>query len=337
MVQIKNTDKGDVWFVYDGECPICQIAASGLAIRKAVGKLHLIDARDDHDHPVVKEINAKGLNLDTGMVIKFGGVYYHGNAALQVMALLGSKQGRFNRIMYLLFRSAFFGRLIYPFMRGARNFLIFCKGVGKINNLQNAQDKFIIFQNIFGDQWNGLPPVMRKHYANRAYTNDVTVMEGIMTVESSTMAKLMSPAFRLLGTLVPYEDKDIPVTVTALSNPNTAQYIFDREFRFKDRKVYRFKSAMEHVAGKDVVEFMRFGVGWRSAFNWDGEKVTLEHRGYVWRIFGVLLPLPMTWLMGKGYAEEIPLSKSTFKMKMYIHHPWWGKIYEYRGTFKIVS
>jgi len=35
------------------------------------------------------------------------------------------------------------------------------------------------FKAIFGDDWDQLPPIMRKHYANRPNSNDTTVVEGV--------------------------------------------------------------------------------------------------------------------------------------------------------------
>lgn len=95
MAQV-STDKGNVLFVYDGDCPICQVAARGLRIEKVVGQLNLIDLRSDKNNPVVREINDKGLNLDEGMVIKCGGNSYHGADTLQIMASFGTNQGWFN-------------------------------------------------------------------------------------------------------------------------------------------------------------------------------------------------------------------------------------------------
>ena len=37
----------------------------------------------------------------------------------------------------------------------------------------------------------------------------------------------------------------------------------------------------------------------------------------------------------KGYAEEIAVDDNTFHMNTHISHPWWGKVYEYKGRFKI--
>lgn len=135
MITLCGEAKGDVWFVYDGDCPICAVAANALQIRKAVGNLHLVNAREDKDHPLLEEIKARNLDLDAGMVIIFQDRYYHGADALHIMALLGSHQGWFNRMNALLFRSRILAALCYPIMRAVRNFAIRLKGVPKLNNL----------------------------------------------------------------------------------------------------------------------------------------------------------------------------------------------------------
>lgn len=127
---------GEVWFVYDGDCPICNTAANALRIRKAVGNLHLINARTDKDHPLMAEIKRKGMNLDEGMVIKFQDTCYHGADALHVMALLGTGQDWFNRMNALLFRSPTLSALCYPAMRAMRNLAIRLKGIPKLRNLE---------------------------------------------------------------------------------------------------------------------------------------------------------------------------------------------------------
>ena len=124
-----------IWFVYDGECPICHMAAEAFEIRKSVGTLQLVDAREDLDHPVLAEVNAARLDLDEGMVIKYGDRLYHGADALNLMALIGSGHGWFNRLNAALFANKTLARISYPFMRAARNLAIRLKGRGRINNL----------------------------------------------------------------------------------------------------------------------------------------------------------------------------------------------------------
>ncbi len=132
----KKEAKGDVWFVYDGDCPICNMAAQALRIRKAVGNLHTLNAREDSTHPLLLEIKARQLSLDDGMVIKFQDTFYHGADALNLMALLGTGQGWFNRMNAWLFRSKATARFCYPTMRAVRNLLLRVKNVPPLRNLK---------------------------------------------------------------------------------------------------------------------------------------------------------------------------------------------------------
>lgn len=329
--------KDDVWFVYDGECPICNHAAHALRIRKAVGQLHLVDARREASHPLVAEINARGYNLDESMVIKYGNSFYRGPEALGLMSLLGTGIGWFNRMNALLFRYKPVATYCYPFMRAIRNTLIRFKGVSKLQNLKRVNADKPIFQSIFGEAWNDLPPVMHHHYANRPFSHDVVTVEGIMEVSASPLACALSPLLRLTGALVPYEGKNIPVTVRFRSELHSDAFCFDREFRFPGKAPYHFRSRMMPIDGNEVIEYMGLGIGWRAAYSYTSGKVRLTHKGYVWRIFGQPLSIPLELVLGKGYAEEEALTDHSFRMMMKIRHPWFGKTYSYAGTFQIVE
>ena len=128
--------EGEVWFVYDGQCPLCLMGATHYRVREAVGELHVLDARVQPSHPLMQEILRLGLNLDMGMVIKFKDTCYQGADALHVMAMLGTDSGWFNRINARLFKSKTLSKLVYPSFRCARNTLLRLRGVGNINNLR---------------------------------------------------------------------------------------------------------------------------------------------------------------------------------------------------------
>ena len=192
-----------------------------------------------------------------------------------------------------------------------------------------------IFRSIFGDTWNSLPSVMHKHYANRPYCDDVVRVEGRMDVEFGWLVKLLSPLLRIVGALVPYQGKDIPVTVHFRSEPDSNAYCLDRTFNFPDKKPYIFYSRMVQIKDDVIVEFMKYGIGWKHRFYYNGEKVILEHRGYVWKIFGATIPVPLGLFLGRGYAEEEALNENSFRMEMNITHPLFGKMYEYRGVFEV--
>lgn len=129
-------EKPDIWFVYDGECPICQLGADLFKIKEHIGTLHTVDARSEQEHPVMVEVGNARLNLDYGMVIKYQDRLYQGEDALCLMAKIGTDKDFFNSLNATLFRSKMISKLCYPFMRGARNVALKLKGVGKIKNLE---------------------------------------------------------------------------------------------------------------------------------------------------------------------------------------------------------
>jgi len=194
-----------------------------------------------------------------------------------------------------------------------------------------------IFKSIFTDNWEKLPEVMRKHYANRSYSSDIVVVEGKMNIRFNKMIRFIAPVLSSLGVLVPYEGKEIPTTVRFLSNPENNSLVFERTFHFPRKKPFVFRSKMFPVGGNEMIEFTKSNVGWHCAFVYENGKVKLLHRGYVFRLFGWNIPMPFSFFLGESYAEEIPETKNRFSMLMQITHPLWGKIYEYSGTFTILK
>ncbi|NOZ65999.1 MAG: DUF4166 domain-containing protein [Alphaproteobacteria bacterium] len=194
-----------------------------------------------------------------------------------------------------------------------------------------------IFKAIFGADWDNLPEVMKQHYAARADSNDLIIAEGLMTVESSPMIRALKPLFHFMGTLVPYEGVDIPVTVHYRARPDSDAFELDRIFHFPGRAPYRYRSTMYPVEGRQVAEVMKFGLCWRTFFSWRDGKVRMAHRGYGFRIFGRIIPFPIDFLFGWVYAEETPINDHEFSMMMEIIHPWTGKQYGYSGRFKIIQ
>jgi hypothetical protein len=108
-------------------------------------------------------------------------------------------------------------------------------------------------------------------------------------------------------------------------------------FHFRAIPSYAFRSRMLQIKDNEVIEVMKFGIGWKMLYCWDGQKIVLQHKGYGMKLFGHIVPLPLEIFMGKGYAEEIAVDDDTFDMMTSITHPLWGKIYEYKGRFKVTK
>ncbi len=252
------------------------------------------------------------------------------------MALIGSGQRWFNRTNAFLFRSRAIATLLYPSMRAVRNALLWLKGIHPINNLLATPDpQAPIFASIFGASWIELPPVMKRHYCIRADSEDQVTVEGTLDIKVAWLTGLIA---RLTGTLLAHSGKDVPVTVTFRSGrgPHDGRaFYFDRAFMYPKHGIKHFRSHMVPIGGNELVEFMRFGIGWKLAYRWDGKKVVLEHRGYVLRVGHRMIRLPLEWIIGRGYAEEHPESNDTFSMFTYALHPWFGKTFAYSGHFRI--
>jgi len=319
--------------MYDGECPMCTNAAHAIRMKQKYGSLHLIDARTSTDNPLVKMLTQHGLDLDEGMVIYANGKFYHGKDALAFMASHADPRNLFSLLCKNLFWSDFLSKLTYPWMRATRNMLLRHRQVGRIDNLNLKSDP--IFKSIFGASWGDLPPVIKKHYANRPYTNDRVVVEGVLDTFCAGPIKWFAPLFLLIGGIPPHTENTVPVIVHFESDKETKAFHFNRVFHFKKIKPYHFKSRMIQIKGDEVVELMRFGIGWRMKYLWEDGRVKLTHKGYALSFLGHLIPLPLTALIGKGYAEEIPVDDNTFDMMVCITHPWFGKVYEYKGRFCI--
>ena len=193
-----------------------------------------------------------------------------------------------------------------------------------------------VFQMLLGADWRELGEIIRRHYFLRTYSDDQISVVGIMDeVHSSRIARLVIPLTRLFGSLVPYQGTDVPIVVHYSARPDADTIHWDRVFDFPGRKPFHFRSYMEPCGDHQVIEFVRFGVGMKLRVTAEGGALVFRDVGYVWRLFGVDVPLPVGLLLGKAYVEERPLDGERFTMKMSLRHPLFGELFRYSGTFSI--
>jgi predicted DCC family thiol-disulfide oxidoreductase YuxK len=112
----------DLVLVYDGECPVCSSYVRYIRLKASVGRVTLVNARDGG--PWVERVRDSGLDLDQGMVLLYGGRFYHGVDCIHMLALLSTSSGLFNRVNSAVFRSARLSALLYPVLRCGRNVLL---------------------------------------------------------------------------------------------------------------------------------------------------------------------------------------------------------------------
>jgi predicted DCC family thiol-disulfide oxidoreductase YuxK len=117
--------------VYDGDCPFCSTYVRLLRLRDGFGAVRLVDARSAD--PVVDVIRAAGLDLDRGMVLKLDQQFYAGDRCLNMLALMSTSSGAFNRVTKAIFTSPRLARRLYPLLIAGRNATLFLLGRQKIN------------------------------------------------------------------------------------------------------------------------------------------------------------------------------------------------------------
>lgn len=194
-----------------------------------------------------------------------------------------------------------------------------------------------IFKPVFGASWNQLPPVLKKHYANHAFSEETGIAEGKLDINFNKIFQIFVPIFHLLKILTPYKGKDVPTVVKFVSKLNSSAFIFEREFYFLGKNPIKFSSKMFPLKKNEIVEVMKCGIGWHCACSYENNKVLLRHRGYALKLFNFFIPLPLTFLIGTVSAEEEAISDDEFRMKMSVQHFLFGELYGYGGTFKMVK
>ena len=126
-----SADSAAITIVYDGECPFCSRYIGMLRLRDAVGPVQLIDARSRD--PAVARLQRMGYDLNDGMVVEYAGRTHHGADGLNLLALLSTGSGTFNRINAAVFRSTTASKLLYPALRLGRNLTLRALGRRQID------------------------------------------------------------------------------------------------------------------------------------------------------------------------------------------------------------
>lgn len=191
-----------------------------------------------------------------------------------------------------------------------------------------------IFKQILGSQWDKLGKVIQNHYFLKPYSDDYICVKGEMDeIYHSPIAKILIPFGLLFGAIVPYNRKKVPIDVHYSSKPENSKLDWDRVFKLSPTNEFHFKSYMELQQGNEVIEYVRFEVGLKLLVTAEEGALIFRDNGYVWKIFGINIPIPMNWIFGNAYIEERPLDDKKFSMKMIIKHPLFGDLFRYSGKF----
>ena len=190
-----------------------------------------------------------------------------------------------------------------------------------------------IFKPVFGDTWVLLPKVFLRHYQISCDSNERVVAKGLMDIKTHGLLKLFKPIYRLLKMAPIISCKQVPCEVIYSSKAKTNYILLTRSFHFPNKKSYSFQSKMLPLYENVVLDIMHFGFCWKLKYYYEQNKIKLEHLGYGLKLCKYIIPLPITFILGKIEAYEYVIDEQKFGMYAHIKHPWFGILYSYQGEF----
>jgi predicted DCC family thiol-disulfide oxidoreductase YuxK len=123
MGMTPNKDNSDrLLVVYDGHCPLCANFARLYSVRKNVGDLELINAREQP--ALVRELRSKGMEINEGMIVTWRGHHYFGADAMNLLAILGNESGLIGMLNRSLFRNRTIAAVAYPLLASGRKVML---------------------------------------------------------------------------------------------------------------------------------------------------------------------------------------------------------------------
>jgi predicted DCC family thiol-disulfide oxidoreductase YuxK len=112
--------------VYDGDCVFCQNYVRFMRLRETVGPVELLDARSGD--PRVAGFQRQGYDLNEGMLFVLDDRVYHGDEAVNLLAILSSSSSLFGWLNRAILSSRTAARLIYPALKFGRRVTLRLRG-----------------------------------------------------------------------------------------------------------------------------------------------------------------------------------------------------------------
>lgn len=187
-----------------------------------------------------------------------------------------------------------------------------------------------------GADWEKLHETVRRHYDLAPGADHSLTLTGRMEqIEHSLWAKPFILVGRVFGALVPYRGRDVAVEVCNHTRPHSPAMFWHRTFRFHNRPPCVFQSRMEHLAGNEIVEFVRFNLGICMHLSAEDGALCYTSNGYLWRLGPFNLRIPDWLLFGTARIIEYGADGDTIMIDFTIRHPLWGDTFGYTGSFQL--
>ncbi len=194
-------------------------------------------------------------------------------------------------------------------------------------------------QQALGNDWERLNPIVRQHYSIGADNEHHRVRyEGVMDkIRVTGIGRIMAWCARPLHALVPCSGDAIPTEVYNWSDNHSGTMYWRRLFHYPKRKPAVFLSRMECYRDKEIIEFVRGGLGLLLRLEIKDGRLIFDGKHYVFKLGGYMLKLPHWLMTGSAYITETQVGDNQVRVDFHIVHPLWGQTFAYSGTFNAVA
>tara|TARA_R110001592_G_scaffold3525_24_gene20080 strand:+ start:6676 stop:7668 length:993 start_codon:yes stop_codon:yes gene_type:complete len=315
--------------VYDDQCPVCRIYCKNVIV-DAGHDLHLIDARQGGD--LMREVTARGLDIDEGMVLKIGSDLYYGSDAMHQISMRAQTKGWVSYVNRLFFMSPERARVFYAVGKKCRNAVLRILGIEYIDNLKPENT----LKHQLGDQWALLNPNIQERFDKEPALGEKIQYEGVMhDIRRSRMGWLFAVLTRIIGNpLTPYAGCDVPMDVSLFKKPHKSGVFWQRTYFYPDKNPYSVISIKRESKDGEMLECVGGGFGMKLKVYVEDQSLHFKSYRFFWSVLKFKVPLPHWLTPGKTHVVHEDLGGGDFQFTISMHHGLLGETFYQQGVFR---
>lgn len=180
-----------------------------------------------------------------------------------------------------------------------------------------------LLQKALGENWNKLPPVLRRHYT--VPRDSKTCLKGKMEIGYPDFLLPLISLIHLCGGLVSRRGEDIETQVEKSITTDNSELLWRRTLKYPDNKKDYFYSRMVYLKNNELIEIVKFGFGLRLKVSVENGNLVYRSNGHIWQCGSLRLTFPDWLVLGTATIIEIPVSEQQFRLEFSIKHPVLGK------------
>lgn len=327
---MNNPNSEQIEIVYDDQCPVCRLYCKDLSPDQPDADFTLTDARKAST--IMDRVNARGLDIDQGMVVTVGDEFYYGSDAMYQIARRSRRTGwtgLMNRIFFSTPRRA---AVFYPLGKAARNFILRLRGIKPVHNLKPRNT----LKHQLGDDWQKLDANIQARFDREPDDGEVILYTGIMNeIRRSRMGWLFACLTRVIGNpLTRFAGTDIPVEVSLYKKPGENGVFWQRRYLFPDKAPEIVVSAKQESKSGQMLECVGGGFGMKLKVSAQNAALHFTSTRYFCSLLQYRIPLPHWITPGTAHVSHTDLGDGRFRFEISIRHHILGETFFQSGIFQ---